>query len=83
MSMTDKLAIVKEFGCGASRPASVLCERSREVGCFFSPDYVHLEMFAQHSASSSETGTSAPSDNSKLQNPDQLISHMLRFGRAI
>lgn len=63
-SMTDKLTIVKEFGCGASRLASVLCEHSSGGGsfCFFGgffSDYVHLEMFIQHSASSSETGTKA------------------------
>lgn len=36
-SMTDKLTIVKEFGCGASRLASVLCEHSSGGGsfCFF------------------------------------------------
>lgn len=65
ISMTDKLTIVKKFGCGASQSASVLCEHSSGVG-FFS-DYVHLEMFTQHSASSSETATKAPSDNLKLQ----------------
>lgn len=57
MSMTDKLTIVKEFGCGASRSASVLFEHSGGVG-FFS-HYVHLEMFTQHSVSSSETGSKA------------------------
>lgn len=34
-SMTDKLTIVKEFGCGASHSASVLCEHSTGVGFFF------------------------------------------------
>lgn len=35
ISMTDKLTIVKEFGAGASRSASVLCEHSHGVGLFF------------------------------------------------
>lgn len=53
--MTDKLAIVKEFSCGASRRARVLFVWASQLNVLFVLVSVLTVMFTQHSLPSSES----------------------------
>lgn len=55
MDMTDKLAIVKEFSCGASRSARVLFVWAFQLNVLFALVSVLMVMFTQHSLPSSES----------------------------
>lgn len=57
MDMTDKLAIVKEFSCGASRSACVLFVWAFQLNVLFALVSVLMVMFTQHSLPSSESLT--------------------------
>lgn len=57
MDMTDKLAIVKAFSCGASLTACVLFVWEFQLNVLFVVVSVFMVMFILHSLSNSETMT--------------------------